>query len=70
MKQDKIPKISDVVVRRLPLYLRAVEDFDRKDEAYSLIQSAGRVDRCHSGADQEGSCVVWGFLENKALVTM
>ena len=33
MKQDKIPKISDVVVRRLPLYLRAVEDFDRKDEA-------------------------------------
>lgn len=30
MKQDKIP---DVVVRRLPLYLRAVEDFDRKDEA-------------------------------------
>ncbi|MDD2200981.1 MAG: redox-sensing transcriptional repressor Rex [Firmicutes bacterium] len=30
MKQDKIP---DVVVRRLPLYLRAVEDFYRKDQA-------------------------------------
>ncbi|MFY9133984.1 MAG: redox-sensing transcriptional repressor Rex [Bacillota bacterium] len=30
MKQEKIP---DVVVRRLPLYLRAVEDFDRREHA-------------------------------------
>lgn len=34
MKQDKVP---DVVVRRLPLYLRAVENFDRRD--YAIVSS-------------------------------
>ncbi|HBK61837.1 MAG TPA: redox-sensing transcriptional repressor Rex, partial [Firmicutes bacterium] len=38
MRKEKIP---DVVVRRLPLYLRAVEDFDRREHVVVSSQELG-----------------------------